>query len=92
MTSPDAIQTFAAAEAAVLTSLTTALNNIATGIAALDALITQLQNSPGTISASDQALLDSISAQSAALVTQANAISTAAPGTPVPVTPSVAKS
>lgn len=94
MTSPDAIQTFAAAEAAVLTSLATALNNIATGITALDALITQLQNSPSTISTGDQALLDQISAQSAALVTQANAISTAAPGATVPVTPTpaVAKS
>ena len=84
---PSAIQAFAAAETATLNSLSSALTALATGIAALDALITQFQNSPGTLSAADQASLDAIQAQSKALVTQANAISTTPPGTPVPVTP-----
>ncbi len=84
---PSAIQAFAASEGPVLTSLATAITALGTGITALDALITQLQNSSGTISASDQALLDQIQAQSNALVTQVNAISTAPPGTVVPVTP-----
>jgi hypothetical protein len=86
---PSAIQIFAAAEQATLTSLSTALTALATGVAALDALITQLQNSPGTISPADQALLDQIQAQSQANLAQANAISTTPPGQPVPITPSV---
>ena len=84
---PDAIQAFATAEAAILNSLSAALTNLANGIIALDAMITAFQNSPGTLSSSDQAALNAISAQSTALVTQANAISTAAPNAPVPVTP-----
>jgi hypothetical protein len=51
------------------------------GIQALDDKITALQNSPGTLSASDQAALDAIVADSAALVTQTNAL----PPTVVPV-------
>lgn len=85
--SPSAIATFAAAEAPILASLATAITGLGTGVIALDALITQLQASPGTISAADQALLDQIQAQSQALVTQVNAISTTPPGTPVPITP-----
>ena len=84
---PDAIQAFAAAEGAVLNSLSTALTALATGITALDALITQFQNSPGTLSQADQTALNNIQALSQTLVTQANAISTTPPGTPVPVTP-----
>lgn len=84
---PSAIQTFAAAEEAKLTSLASAITNLGTGITALDALITQLQNSAGTITPEDQALLDQIQAHSQALVDQATAISTTAPGGTVPITP-----
>ncbi len=90
-TTPDAIQAFATAEAATLTSLATALTNVTSGVVALDALITQLQNSSGYISAPDQALLDQIQTQSQALVTQVNAINTTPPGTAVPVTPNIQK-
>lgn len=84
---PSAIATFAAAEQDKLASLATAITNIGNGVIALDALIAQLQNSPGTITPADQALLDQIQATSQALVTQAQAISTTPPGTVVPVTP-----
>ena len=42
-------------------------------IQALDTLIQNFQNSPGTLSATDQAALDKIAAESAALVTAADA-------------------
>lgn len=87
---PDAIQAFATAEGALLTTVSGALTNLATGILALDATITQLENSPGTISQGDQALLTQALTQSQALVTQVQAISTTAPGATVPVTPPAA--
>lgn len=71
-----------------LTATGTALTGIATGVLALDALITQFQNSPGSLSPSDQAMLDGIQSASTALAAQAQAISTVAPGitspTPAP--------
>lgn len=53
--------------------------SIKTGILALDAKITALQNSPGTISPADQALLDDIQKQSSALATAANTFPPTAP-------------
>lgn len=67
-------------------TLNTELDGIATGIAALDTLITGLQNSPGTLSPEDQAALDAIQAASGALATKAAAIVTAPPAT-APTTP-----
>jgi hypothetical protein len=78
-----AITDWAATEQASLTAISNTLNSIVTGIAALDALIQGFQNSPGTLSAADQAALNAISAQSAALVAQSAAISTAPPVAPV---------
>jgi hypothetical protein len=52
---------------------------IKAGIQALDDKITALQNSPGTLSASDQAALDAIVADSGALVTAANTLPSVAP-------------
>lgn len=78
-TTPSAIQAWAAAEQADLTTISTTLDGIVTGVAALDALITQFQNSPGTLSADDQAALDAIQAASQALVAKVQAISTAPP-------------
>lgn len=70
---------FAANEAAQLTAIQNSLTGIATGIAALDALIQKFQNSPGTLSAGDQQQLDAIVAQSTLVATQAAGISTAPP-------------
>lgn len=81
---------WAAKEQADLTAISATLDSIVTGIAALDAMITQLQTT-GTLSAADQAALDAIQTASAALVTKSAAISTAPPATPAPpVTPPTA--
>ncbi len=79
------ITDWAAQEQADLTTISGTLDTIVSGIAALDALITSLQNSPGTLSAADQAALDSIQSASKALVTKSGAISTAAPGPTPPI-------
>lgn len=76
------ITDWAAKEQADLTAISTTLDSVVTGIAALDQAIQNLQNSPGTLSTSDQAALDAIEAQSSALVTKAQAISTAPPTAP----------
>ena len=81
------ITDWAAAEQADLTQISTTLDAIVAGVTALDTLITNFQNSPGTLSAPDQAALDGIQAASKALVSKASAISTAPP-TP-PAAPSV---
>jgi hypothetical protein len=52
---------------------------IKTGIQALDDKITAFQNSPGTLSATDQAALDAIVADSAALATAANSMPSVTP-------------
>jgi uncharacterized coiled-coil protein SlyX len=62
-----AISDWAAKESATLAT-------IATGVQALDQKIQDLQNSNGTLSSADQALLDQIAAQSAALATAAATI------------------
>ena len=74
-----AITDWAAQEQADLTAISTTLDGVVAGIANLDTLITNFQNSPGTLSASDQAALDGIKAASAALVTKAGAISVTPP-------------
>lgn len=58
------------------------LDQIKDGITALDQLITQLQNSAGTITPADQALLDQIQSKSQDLVKKAAAIDTAPPTPP----------
>ena len=78
-----AITDWAASEQADLTSISTTLDTVVSGIAALDTLITNLQNSPGTLSASDQAALDAIKAASTALVAKSGAISVTPPAPPV---------
>jgi hypothetical protein len=69
-----AITDWAAKEQANLDAISGTLDGIVTGITALDALITSLQNSPGTLSAADQAALDAIQASSAALVAKSAGI------------------
>ena len=63
-------------------AISTGLDSLATGIANLDALITQLQNNPGPISPVDQGLLDEAQAQSTALVAKVASISTDPPAKP----------
>lgn len=77
-----AIQDFATAVNAKFDKLSSDLDAVVTGIKALDDLIRQLQNSPGTISPADQALLDQIQARSGDLVTKADAIDTTPPAPP----------
>ena len=83
----EAIDNFATAVQANFDKLSTDLDNLAKGIADLDTLIQNLQNSPGTLGPSDQAALDKIVAASSALVTKTEAISTAPPVPPTPPTP-----
>jgi len=78
---PDAIQQFATAEGTLLSTLGADLTVLAAGVLQL---LTQINNSPGTISAADQASLDSAITQTQALVTQAAAISTASPAAAPP--------
>lgn len=80
------ITDFAAAEGAKLDQLAQTLTTIKVGIQALDDQITQFQNSPGTLSADDQAMLDAIQAKSADLVTTAGAIDTTPPFAKPPAT------
>lgn len=70
------ITDWAAQQEADLSTISTELDAVTTGIAALDAKIQALQNSPGTLAPDDQAALDAISAASKALVAKAAAIST----------------
>jgi hypothetical protein len=80
------ITDWAAAEQADLTAISNTLTSLVAGIAALDAqIVAQIvafQNSPGTLSASDQAALTAIQTASAALVTQSAAISVTPPAPP----------
>jgi hypothetical protein len=74
------ITDWAATEQADLTAIATTLNGVVTGIQALDAQITALQQQlAGGLSADDQAALTAIKTASDALVTQAQSISTAPP-------------
>lgn len=64
------------------TAIRESVDNIAADIAALDAKITQLQNSPGTISPEDQALLDEIVGLSAGLKTKVADVAASHPEAP----------
>lgn len=55
-------------------AINASLASIQTGITNLDNQIQAFQNSPGTLSAADQASLDAIVASSAQLATAANAV------------------
>ncbi len=76
------ITDWAAKEQANLDSISKTLDGIVAGIAALDVLIQNFQNSPGTLSPSDQAALDAIVASSGNLVTKSAAISVTPPTPP----------
>lgn len=69
-----AISDYAAKVQTFQNQVSTALDDIKTEIQALNDKITQLQNSSGTITPEDQALLDAAQAQSQALVQKAQAL------------------
>lgn len=75
---------WAAKEQADLTAISTTLDGVVAGVAALDVLIQNFQNSPGPLSQQDQAALDAISQASTALVAKSAAISTTAPSSNSP--------
>lgn len=77
------ISTFATSVKASFDQVSTDLDSISTDIQALNAQIAALQNSSGTVSAEDQALLDDIQAKGTALAAKADA---AVPA-PLPVAP-----
>ena len=76
------ITDFATAVEASFAAVSTDLDRIKAGIAALDALIVAFQNSPGTLTPEDQAELDRIQAASAALVATADAVDVTPPVPP----------
>lgn len=76
------ITDWAAQEQADLAAISTTLDTIVAGVAALDKLITDFQNSPGTLSPADQAALDAIQASSADLKAKAAAIVVTPPAPP----------
>lgn len=83
----ESIQAFAAANKAEQDATLAALENVVTGVRALDDIIVNFQNSPGTLSDADQKMLDDIVTASKAVRAQSEAISTTPPGTPIPVVP-----
>lgn len=78
-----AIGDFAASVQQSFDAISTDLDTITAGITSLDALITQLQNSPGSITPQDQALLDQIQTNVKALKEKADAVNVAPPVPPV---------
>jgi len=80
------ITDFAVAQKAHNDAISTSLDGLAGDIGTLNAKITELQNSPGQITAEDQALLDELQAQGQALETR---IAEADALTPPPVPPGV---
>ena len=88
-TSVDPIVSFAALENAQLTQLGLTLNSIGTGVANLDTMIQNFQNSVGTLSQADQTALTAIVASSTALNTQASGINVTPPAGTTPIPPVV---
>jgi len=80
-----AIAQFAEKQAAHNAKIDTAIDGIATDIAALNAKIDELQNSPGVITTEDQATLDALEAKGAALEAKVTALDDLTP--PKPPTP-----
>jgi hypothetical protein len=77
-----AISDFAAKQTAFNTDLSNQLDALQTDITALNTKITTLQNSPGQISAADQATLDSLVTAGTALQAKADALATMEAPTP----------
>lgn len=71
-----------------LTDAKAAVAPIVAGVKALDDMIVAFQNSPGTLSTTDQAMIDDIVAASADLRDTVKAVDTTPPGNP-PANPPV---
>lgn len=80
-----AISEFAARQTAFNDRQDAAVQGISDDVAELKAEIEKLQNTQGTITAEDQALLDSIQARSEAIATKLEALDALTP--PAPPTP-----
>jgi hypothetical protein len=78
------ITDWAAQEQADLTAISNTLDAVVAGVATLDKMIADFQNSPGTMSAADQTALDNLQAFSKTVVAKASAISVAPPVPPSP--------
>ena len=74
-----AISEFAAKQAAHNAAIDAGLDGIAGDVQGLKDLIAQLQTSPGTISAEDQATLDALEAKAAATADKVAALDAATP-------------
>jgi len=81
------ITDWAAKEQADLTAISTTLDQIVQGVTALDVMITNFQNSPGTLAPLDQQALDGCQALSKALVAKVAAISVTPPAPPAATPP-----
>lgn len=71
------LQAFSERQAAAIDSAVVSLTGLTEDIAELNRKITELQNSPGTITPEDQALLDAAETQADALAVKAEAVSAA---------------
>lgn len=77
-----AISEFAARQTAFNDRLDTAVAGVTEDVAALNAKIEELQNTPGAITPEDQALLDEIEARSDAITTKLEALDAMTPPAP----------
>lgn len=83
----DAIQTYAAQANAYMATISTALDDIKTEIATLNAQVTALQTSAGTVTPEDQATIDSMQATLKTLTDKSAALDTINPPAPPPAQP-----
>ena len=77
-----AISDFAAKQDAFNTRIGTSIDNVVADIQTLNDLITQLQNSAGTVTPEDQALIDQLEAKGSELATKAEALDGLTPPKP----------
>lgn len=79
-----AVSDFAAKQKAFNEKIDVAVDGIVGDVKFLKDKIVELQNTPGPISAEDQALLDEIEAKTSAIVTKLDALDAETPPTPPP--------
>lgn len=84
--SSEAIRAYAAAATAFQTRIAAGIDGVAADLDALNALILQLQTTPGPISPEDQATLDSLQSAGEALAARLEALDALNPPA-VPATP-----